>query len=105
MIVSCNAEHWSCDCSICDVVYVYIYYPTDIQLFPYMILFFSVDDHTRVKLTPIDDEEGSDYVNANYMPVSYTYVHRLHISAPFSVLTWIQLKFDLELSDEFGVEC
>ncbi|XP_071942635.1 tyrosine-protein phosphatase 10D-like isoform X2 [Antedon mediterranea] len=25
-------------------------------------------DHTRVKLAPADDEEGSDYINANYMP-------------------------------------
>jgi protein tyrosine phosphatase len=28
-------------------------------------------DHSRVKLLPIDDEEGSDYINANYIPVSY----------------------------------
>ena len=27
-------------------------------------------DHSRVKLLPTDDEEGSDYINANYMPVS-----------------------------------
>ena len=27
-------------------------------------------DHSRVKLSPIDDEEGSDYINANYIPVS-----------------------------------
>lgn len=27
-------------------------------------------DHSRVKLLPIDDEEGSDYINANYIPVS-----------------------------------
>ena len=26
-------------------------------------------DHSRVKLLPTDDEEGSDYINANYMPV------------------------------------
>ena len=26
-------------------------------------------DHSRVKLLPIDDEEGSDYINANYIPV------------------------------------
>lgn len=25
-------------------------------------------DHSRVKLLPTDDEEGSDYINANYMP-------------------------------------
>lgn len=26
-------------------------------------------DHSRVKLIPIDDEEGSEYINANYIPV------------------------------------
>ena len=26
-------------------------------------------DHTRVKLLATDDEDGSDYINANYMPV------------------------------------
>lgn len=25
-------------------------------------------DHSRVKLLPTDDEEGSDYINANYIP-------------------------------------
>lgn len=27
-------------------------------------------DHSRVKLVPVDDEEGSDYINASYIPVS-----------------------------------
>lgn len=26
-------------------------------------------DHSRVKLMPTDDEDGSDYVNASYIPV------------------------------------
>lgn len=26
-------------------------------------------DHSRFKLLPTDDEEGSDYINANYVPV------------------------------------
>ena len=25
-------------------------------------------DHSRVKLQPADDEEGSDYINANFVP-------------------------------------
>lgn len=25
-------------------------------------------DHSRYKLRPVDDEEGSDYINANYVP-------------------------------------
>lgn len=25
-------------------------------------------DHSRYKLQPVDDEEGSDYINANYVP-------------------------------------
>ena len=32
-------------------------------------LHFSVD-HSRVKLQAADDDETSDYINANYMPVS-----------------------------------
>ena len=27
-------------------------------------------DQSRVKLLPIEDDESSDYINANYMPVS-----------------------------------
>lgn len=27
-------------------------------------------DHSRFKLQPVDDDEGSDYINANYVPVS-----------------------------------
>lgn len=28
-------------------------------------------DHSRYKLQPVDDDEGSDYINANYVPVSH----------------------------------
>lgn len=35
--------------------------------FTYCLIF--AGDHTRVKLIPTDDEEGSDYINANYLPV------------------------------------
>ena len=33
-------------------------------------------DHSRVKLLPSEDDEGSDYINANWMPVRsmYTYI-------------------------------
>ena len=35
-------------------------------------IWFLPDDHSRVKLLPTeDDEEGSDYINANYMPVGF----------------------------------
>lgn len=27
-------------------------------------------DHSRVKLRPSDDMDGSDYINANYIPVT-----------------------------------
>jgi len=30
-------------------------------------------DHSRFKLQPVDDEEGSDYINANYVPVYNPY--------------------------------
>lgn len=31
--------------------------------------FTLVDDHSRVKLRASEDEVGSDYINANYIPV------------------------------------
>lgn len=31
-------------------------------------------DHSRIKLMPTDDEEGTDYINANYIPVSVTLI-------------------------------
>ena len=34
-------------------------------------------DHSRVKLLPSEDEEGSDYINANWMPVSQRDRHQL----------------------------
>lgn len=37
-------------------------------------------DHSRFKLQPVDDEEGSDYINANYVPVS------LNFSVAFGIL-------------------
>lgn len=38
--------------------------------FNYCTYSFSTDDKTRVRLGSIDDELGSDYINANYIPVS-----------------------------------
>ena len=32
-------------------------------------------DHSRVKLSSVDDEPGSDYINANYIPVSLPMLH------------------------------
>ncbi len=32
-------------------------------------------DHSRVKLDYVDDEPGSDYINANYIPVSHNYYY------------------------------
>ena len=32
--------------------------------------FPAADDLSRVKLLPTDEDEGSDYINANYIPVS-----------------------------------
>ena len=29
----------------------------------------TTDDHSRTKLSFVDDEPGSDYINANYIPV------------------------------------
>lgn len=30
----------------------------------------STDDFSRVRLVSMNEEEGSDYINANYIPVS-----------------------------------
>lgn len=35
-------------------------------------------DHSRFKLQPVDDEEGSDYINANYVPVNALMLFCLH---------------------------
>lgn len=35
-----------------------------------MIVFLLPDDHSRVRLQPQDGENGSDYINANYIDVS-----------------------------------
>ena len=34
-----------------------------------MLLTIVLDDHSRVKLMPVDGEEGSDYIHANYIDV------------------------------------
>lgn len=35
-------------------------------------------DHSRVKLQPTDDEEGSDYINANFVPVSMSVITKIY---------------------------
>lgn len=40
-------------------------------------------DHSRFKLQPVDDEEGSDYINANYVPVIVT----CHLTLILIILT------------------
>ena len=34
-------------------------------------LYLYTDDYTRVKLNEIQEEEGSDYINASYLDVRY----------------------------------
>ena len=51
-------------------------------------------DHSRVKLIPTDDDDGSDYVNASYIPVSlYSTVLELvflvECNVLYSILTWL----------------
>ena len=44
------------------------------HLDPTLMVFLSIPlnklpyDHSRVKLQPVDNEEGSDYINANFVP-------------------------------------
>lgn len=35
-----------------------------------IFLFPFTDDFSRVRLVSMNEEEGSDYINANYIPVS-----------------------------------
>ena len=35
-----------------------------------MLIMYTLDDHTRVLLKPIDGLPESDYINANYVDVS-----------------------------------
>ena len=44
-------------------------YKFSLMLFILLFNIFSVD-HSRVKLIPFDDDEGSDYINASYIPVT-----------------------------------
>ena len=47
-------------------------------------------DHSRVKLLPLDDEEGSDFINANYIPVrSYFFILLTFIITANFVITLI----------------
>ena len=41
-------------------------------------------DHSRVKLSFVDDEPGSDYINACYIPVSWTYIMAVYVSTLLS---------------------
>lgn len=42
-------------------------------------------DHSRVKLLPTDDEDGSDYINANYMSVSVPFNTRVETTSDLFV--------------------
>jgi len=65
-------------------------------------------DHSRFKLQPVDDEEGSDYINANYVPVSThnmncdkTVHHNLSVGMIFILYFLFVLHKNLE-GDIFG---
>lgn len=60
-------------------------------------------DHSRFKLQPVDDEEGSDYINANYVPVSLrrdscmlTNRFLLRTISPY-LITWSQFRFFINI--------
>ena len=56
----------------CDILGVSMYYFwISCKVLKDQILTLSLPvDQSRVKLLPIEDDESSDYINANYMPVS-----------------------------------
>jgi len=48
-----------------------------------IIIVSITDDHCRVKLSPIDGVAGSDYINANYLPVRvYELVDNSYTTSP-----------------------
>jgi len=40
-------------------------------------------DHSRVKLSFVDDEPGSDYVNGCYIPVSTSIIYNIIVMGEF----------------------
>ena len=42
------------------------------------------DDHSRVKLSDVDDEPGSDYINGNYIPVRSIQIFQLNFYYKFA---------------------
>lgn len=47
-------------------------------------------DHSRFKLQPVDDDEGSDYINANYVPVRNLYKPNFFLNYLINLL-WCSL--------------
>lgn len=57
-------------------------------------------DHSRFKLQPVDDEEGSDYINANYVPVSLSFLNSRKFTVTY-IMTVPSMNFvSLYLSSE-----
>lgn len=53
-------------------------------------------DHSRFKLQPVDDEEGSDYINANYVPVRFNaYIFSNPILNTLSAAKFCQISFQV----------
>lgn len=44
-----------------------------ICILTFFLDFFFVDDHSRVLLNPIEGVAGSDYINANFIDVSFVF--------------------------------
>ena len=48
-------------------------YPLTKGILLFFLLILFVDDHTRVLLNPIEGVAGSDYINANFIDVSFVF--------------------------------
>lgn len=62
----------------------------------YCFLFSVLVDHSRVKILPVDDIEGSDYINANYIPVTLQVIYILFITIMMKLICKVISVFTIK---------
>lgn len=88
----------------CECLYTKTYFMYETIIIVIIILFVSSssDDCSRVRLS-IDDEGDSDYINANYMPVSfmwYNVLQRLYTAVKIKKAKKSHLKQNVDAIKE-----